>query len=163
MKTCRQNCIVEYINNEPEISRFNIIIRSDNSKELILSKTLIIRSANTPIYGYVMYPKFSFIDYASNLGPVISIWSGVTVNDVYRIIKRFLNLTFYFVSKIGSILNLENILRFLMNDKCFSFMRSFNIFISIFYLKIRKIEWRFLFKLICFVRFIYRTIDLTLE
>jgi hypothetical protein len=116
---------------------------------LILSKTLIIRSTNAPIYEYVMCPKFSFIDYASNSGSVISIWFGVAVNDVYRIIKTFLKLKFYFVSKIGSILNLENISCFLMNDKCFSFITSFNIFISMFDLKIRKIEWRFLFKLVC--------------
>ncbi len=31
-KTCRQNCIVNYIYNEPEISRFNIIIRSVKQK-----------------------------------------------------------------------------------------------------------------------------------
>jgi hypothetical protein len=35
---------------------------------------------------------------------------------------------------------MENTLSFLMNDKCFSFMRSFNILISNFYLKIRKID-----------------------
>jgi hypothetical protein len=163
LKTCRQNCILEYINSNPEKSGYDESVRSEGSKSFILRKNLIIRSANIPIYEYTMYPKFSFIDYASNLGAVISLWLGIAVNDVFVIIEPVLNFALYLISKISLILQLEYILHYLMNERCLSFIRSINILISTLYLKLRKIKFKYLFQLICIVGFVYQTIDLTLE
>jgi hypothetical protein len=163
LKTCRQNCILQFINSNPEKSRYDESVRSEGSKSFILRKNLIIRSANIPIYEYTMYPKFLLIDYASNLGALISLWFGVAVNDVYIIIEPVLNFALYLISKISLILQLEYILHYLMNERCLSFMRSINILISTLYLKLRTIKFKYLFQLICIVGFVYQTIDLTLE
>jgi hypothetical protein len=162
-KTCSQNCILEYINSNLEKSGYYESVRSEGSKSFILRKNLIIRSANIPIYEYTMYPKFSLIDFASNLGAVISLWFGVAVNDVYIIIQPVLNLALYFISKMSLILQLEYILHYLMNKRCLSFIGSINIFISTLYLKLRTIKFKYLFQFICIVGFVYQTIDLTLE
>jgi hypothetical protein len=163
LKTFRQNCILEYINSNPEKSGFYESVRSKRPKSFILRKNLIIRSANIPIYEYTMYPKFLLIDYASNLGALISLWFGVAVNDVYIIIQPVLNLVLYLISKISLILQLEYILRYLLSERCLSFIRSIKILISTLYLKLRKIKFKYLLQFICIVGFFYQTIDLTLE
>jgi len=85
-RKCNQNCIDEYTN-------VYLQQKKENS-----NKTIEIQSANTPIYGYELHPKFSFIDFVSNIGSIISMWFSVAVIDMHKAIKKLI-ICFIYVSK----------------------------------------------------------------
>ncbi len=147
-RKCNQNCINEFI---------DVYLQQKNENS---NKTISIQSANTPIYRYELHPKLLFINYASNVGSIISMWFSFAVIDVHKAVKQLIICFIHVLKKINSILNIGKYFAYLSTIlKALVFGINF-LMQSL--LKIKKINWKLLSKLICLSFFIYQAIELTI-
>jgi hypothetical protein len=151
LRICHQNCIEEYI----QIYSYN---RNEN-----LNKSIIIKSANSPIFQYDLIPKNSIFIYASNLGGIISMWFGVAVIDLHHLMIQFLLIFDKININIRSILNAILIYKIPIIYQFIIALRFINHYISLISFKIQKFKWRSLFKIICLICFVYQSIEMTKE
>jgi hypothetical protein len=83
-KLCKKECNTEY---------FDLLTFEENKK---YSKqempTIILKSRNLPVFRYNFEPKYSFVDYISNIGGIISLWFGLAVIDLSIIMRRIIRL-----------------------------------------------------------------------
>jgi hypothetical protein len=151
---CRQNCITEYFNSKLDNSRNKMFENRKNWKNQnpISERSIRIKSADYHMFEYIMYPKILFLNFASNSGAIISLWFGVSVIDLNKLIKPILIIPTYFSRIIGIILN------FLLNERSLVLLNIIKSFIIIFHLNFWKNYWKLLFKIICIFCFVYQTI-----
>jgi len=151
LRICHQNCIEEYI----QIYFYN---RNEN-----LNKSIIIKSANSPLFQYYLIPKNSIFVYASNLGGIISMWFGVAVIDLHHLMIQFLLIFDKINTKIRLILNALVIYKIPIIYELIILFGFMNRYISLISSKIYKFNWRLLFKIICLICFAYQSIEMTKE
>jgi hypothetical protein len=93
LRNCRENCITEYT---------SFYLFSEEEKKN--SKTTIkLQITNNPIYEYSMYSKLSLVNYASNLGSIISMWFGFSVIDLHKLFEQLLIILIYISEKFNFI------------------------------------------------------------
>jgi hypothetical protein len=149
LRTCQQNCINEY---------FQVYTYEKNE---ISNKKVVIQLANAPLFEYEMNSKFSLFNYASNLGAIISMWFGFAVIDIHLILKRFLAIFSQIFQKIVTKLNSIQIFQNLFIRHIIYLFIFINNYISIFFVKVQKINLKLLFKIFCLICFLYQLFELT--
>jgi hypothetical protein len=141
LRNCRQNCINEYI----QVDYYETIEFSN--------KTITIKSSNFPLFGYELISKFSLHNYASNIGGIISLWFGLAVVDLHKLIKQLMIVFRKFFRKIGTILTSIKIIRNLFNHRFIFLLVKINNFISILFIKAENFNWKLIFKMLCLLCF----------
>jgi hypothetical protein len=153
LRNCRQNCITEYT---------NFFLHSEDEKKN--SKTKIrLQITNTPIYEYIMCPKLSLVNYASNFGSIMSMWFGFSVINSHKLLEKLLIFPVYMLEKFYYILNLDKILRIILSNKCMLLLILIIDYFKLIEHKIQKFKWKLLFKVLCILCFVYQTIEMTTE
>jgi hypothetical protein len=149
LRTCQQNCINEFIKIYPY------------EKHEFSNKSVVIQSANFPLLEYEMNSKFSLFKYASNLGGIMSMWFGFAVIDIHMILKQFIAILSKIFQKIITTLNSIEIFQNLFIQQIIYLFIFINNYISIFFLKVQKINLKLLFKIFCLICFFYQSFELT--
>jgi hypothetical protein len=148
-RQCNQNCINQYI---------DVYLQQKKQNS---NKTISIQSANTPIFVYELHPKHSFTNYASNIGSIISMWFSFAVIDVHKVIKKIITFFIYISRKINSKLNIENYLKYV--SIIIEALVLFNKYFMKCLLKLKKVNWNLLSKMICLSCFTYQSIELIMN
>jgi len=139
---CKRSCLKEYYSHllkEIEI----------NSNESDISVEIKFRK--TPINEYKLYPTYTFITYASNIGSLMSMWLGLAVIDSYKLIKKILNSI---KVKAMKFINFESLTN---NLRIFNIVKGVVNIIHI----IEKFKWKSSIKVICIICFFYQFYLLT--
>jgi hypothetical protein len=153
LRNCRENCITEY-------TSFYLFSEEEKNN----SKTTIkLQITNNPIFEYSMYSKLSLVNYASNLGSIISMWFGFSVIDLHKLFELLLTIFIYISKKFNLILDLDKILRNLLSLDCIGFLILIKDNIKSIFHKLQKFKWKLLFKILCILCFVYQTIEMTTE
>ncbi len=142
LRKCHQNCIDEYI----QVYSYDTIESTNKSIE--------IKSSNSPLLVYELIPKFSLFNYASNLGGIISMWFGLAIIDLYKLIEKFINFFDKISTKLNSIIYSIDMYQNLLIYRIVSFILSIDIHISLVFIKVRKIKWKLLFNIFCLTCFV---------
>jgi hypothetical protein len=129
-RKCNQNCINEFI---------DVYLQQKNENS---NKTIAIQSANTPIHKYELHPKLLFIDYASNMGSIMTVWFSVAVVDVHKAVKQTIVCIFHVFKIFNSILNVEKYFAYL--STVLRLLVFANNFLMQVLLKMKKINWKLL-------------------
>jgi hypothetical protein len=157
-RRCHMNCMTDYYEFTYQSKTIYPLPESRTRPSPI--STIRIQSANSPIYEYVLNPKLSFFNYASNLGGIISMWFGVAVIDLHKLFKRLLFILIQITRNVKLIEYLRRYLKIFLAYNCILLFSS--KFYS-FLVKLRGINWKFLIKILCLICFIQQSIKMTLE
>ncbi len=151
LRICHQNCINEYIQIQFEkIKKFG-------------NKTIEIKSANFPIMEYESISRVSIFNYASNLGAIFSIWFGVAVVDLHKFFEQLMIIIYNLIIKLNSILEFQKLLQITFIYRIINSLVKIIRYISSLILKVKKLNFKLFFKIICLTCFVYQFIQMTSE
>jgi hypothetical protein len=159
-RMCKRNCIKEYYKTDYSGGFCK------SSKEDSRKISIRILSANIPIFEYLLSPKMTFINYASNLGAIISLWFGFAVIDFHNIFKILINYFIRIVQKMNLMFLLVRI------DEIFQKYLKLNLIVTFIFIddffksllrKMDKINFKIFLQLVCITFFAYQTIQMTFE
>jgi hypothetical protein len=153
-RICKQNCILEYYESGFDGRWVRLIIEEQ------MNAKIKIQYASKPIFEFRLYPDFTFVKFASNLGGIISMWFGFALFDIHKFIQHYIGFLAKIIKKI---LCLEIFLKLYICRKCMEKIIVIRDLISELKGKMKKINFKNLFKIICITCFTYQSIEMTLE
>jgi hypothetical protein len=159
-RMCKRSCIKEYYKTDYSGGFCK------SSKEDSRKISIQILSANIGIFEYQLSPKMTFINYASNLGGIISLWLGFAIIDFHNIFKILINYLIRIVQKMNLMFLLVRIDEIFQKFFKLHLIVTFifiNDFFKSFLRKMDKINFKILLQLVCIIFFVYQTIELTFE
>ncbi len=148
-KLCKKECSTEY---------FDLSFSKDYTSLTQTDKPLIIlKSRNLPNFRYNFEAKYSFANYMSNIGGIISFWFGWAVIDFSIIMKRIIRIIkiyYHFFMTDYMLEALRNIRIFKLLSKVLEFVGK-----SIY--RLEFFNWKLWLKIVCIPCLLYQIFEIT--
>ncbi len=90
-------------------------------------------------------------------------WFGLAIIYLYKLIEKFINFFGKISKKLNSIINSIDMFQNLLIYRIVSFILFIDIYISLVFIKVRKIKWKLLFNIFCLTCFVYQSMQMTAE
>jgi hypothetical protein len=142
-KLCKRDCNEVY---------YQFYLNSDYSEREYSNQLYIrVNPKNSPIIEYSAIPKYSFIQYMTGIGGLMSLWLGISAIDLKAIFEILVNILYNITTKVISICP--------MNEFFHRFVLKFTFLLKI----LKKIDLKKVTIILSFICFFYQLIELTLE
>ncbi len=150
VKECKRDCTEEYFNPFKTQS-----FGTEKKKNIIR-----FEARNLPIFQYKFEPQYSFVQFISNIGGILSLWYGISVSDIYVIIKKILiyiqiYLTQYLFNYLDSLIETLTKIRIL------KFIVKVIIIFKKFIDRLDKYNIKLFVRFLCIPYFVYQVIEIT--
>jgi hypothetical protein len=148
-KECKRDCIEEYFN--------PLKTQSDEKQKINIIR---FEARNLPIFQHKFEPQYSFVQFISNIGGIMSLWYGFSVSDIYVIIKKILiYIQIYLIQHLFNYL--DSLVETLTKIRIFKFTVKVIIIFKKFIDRLDKYNIKLFVRFLCIPYFVYQVIEIT--
>jgi hypothetical protein len=120
--------------------------------------SIIFKSRNLPVFRYILEPKYSFVNYISNIGGIISLWFGLAVIDLSIIMRRIIILLkIYYYHYLMT----DYLLEALKKTKIFEFFTKILELVGKLLYRLKYYNWKLWLQIVCIPCLLYQIFEIT--